>query len=161
LETKSPAAGFWQEKESMGIEVPGRVRVLFAELLESQRKSIININEPVSGALAQNILVLVKAFKASTGRCIGQPLKSDIEKAAFEHRNLSKQVYKRIKQVLPRRNMKRSFQSTGIKKEIDDILADYKNVFTQGIGAGVRVMDEHSDSDEKSILVGNFEKVKI
>lgn len=145
----------------MGIEVPGRVRVLFAELLESQRKSIININEPVSGALAQNILVLVKAFKASTGRCIGQPLKSDIEKAAFEYRNLSKQVYKRIKQVLPRRNMKRSFQSTGIKKEIDDILADYKNVFTQGIGAGVRVMDEHSDSDEKSILVGNFEKVKI
>ncbi|KAH9216224.1 hypothetical protein DL95DRAFT_460511 [Leptodontidium sp. 2 PMI_412] len=107
------------------------------------------------------ILILVKAFKASTDRCIGQPLKSDIEKAAYEYRPLSKQVHKQIKKVVPRRNMVKSFQSTRIKKEIEDILADYKNVLTQGIGHDAKILDEDTDSEMESSLVGDFEKVKL
>ena len=54
--------------------------------------------------------------------------------------------------------MMRSFESTRIKKDIDDILADHKNAFTQGTGANMTVVD--SDSDE-STIVGDLEKVKV
>lgn len=77
------------------------------------------------------ILILVRSFKASTDKCIGQPLEKDIEKAACEYRPISKAVHKRVKKVVPRHNMIKSFQADEIKISLDEILAEYKELCTK------------------------------
>jgi hypothetical protein len=100
------------------------------------------------------ILILVRAFKASTDKCIGQPLQRDIEKAAYDYCKISKAVHKRIKKVVPRHNMIKSFQANRIKLSLDEILAEYKELFTKGMGEGVDV--KGFDEDESDCEASNF-----
>ena len=97
------------------------------------------------------ILILVKAFKDSTDKCVGQPLRKDVEFAALEYRKISKMVHKKIKKVIPRRNMIKSFQANRVHEQFTAIVAEYKALVTEGIGQ-VKIMkpkdcDDDSDSD--------------
>ncbi len=96
------------------------------------------------------ILILVRAFKESTKKCIGQPLKKDIEVAASAYRQISKAVHKRIKKAIPRRNVVKSFQTNKVKSTIEEIIGEYKSLVMEGIeqGSSLKVYDgESSDSD--------------
>lgn len=96
------------------------------------------------------ILILVGAFKDSTKKCIGQPLKKDIEVAACAYQQIYKAVHKRIKKAIPRRNVVKSFQANKVKSAFEEIIGEYKALVMEGIeqSSSLKVYDsEGSDSD--------------
>jgi hypothetical protein len=96
------------------------------------------------------ILILVRAFKDSTKKCIGQPLKEDIEVAACAYQQISKAVHKRIKKAIPRHNVVKSFHTSKVKTTLEEIIGKYKALVMEGIEqvSSLKVYDgESSDSD--------------
>jgi hypothetical protein len=101
------------------------------------------------------ILILVRAFKDSTTKCIGQPLKKDIEVAAHMYRQISKKVHKKINKAVPRHNMIRSFQTNRVRQHFEEVVGKYKELVTADIGYGaiLKVLDaEDDDSDSEKTL---------
>ena len=79
------------------------------------------------------ILILTRAFKACTDKCLGQPLKKDIENAAFAYRNISRAVHRAIKDLLPRVNFIGAFKAKKIEAGFEEILEKYKREFTEEV----------------------------
>lgn len=79
-------------------------------------------------------LILTRAFKECTRRCIGQPLKSDIEKAAFEYRVMARKVHDEIKDLVPLANFIKAFQGEKVKIGFRQILDKYLKIFNEGAG---------------------------
>ncbi|KAF8851319.1 hypothetical protein BDZ45DRAFT_730994 [Acephala macrosclerotiorum] len=106
------------------------------------------------------ILILIRAWKESTNKCIVQPLKRDIEQAAHAYRQISKSVHKKIKKVVPRHNIIKSFQANRVKESFEEIIYSYKDKFTSDIGQGthVKVLGVEDDSDDDVTVVGEDEK---
>ena len=80
------------------------------------------------------ILILTRAYKACTDKCLGQPLKKDIENAAFAYRNISKGVHRAVKDLLPRVNFIGAFKAKKIEIGFEEILEKYKREFTEEVG---------------------------
>jgi hypothetical protein len=101
------------------------------------------------------ILILVRAFKDSTNKCIGQPLKKDIEVAAHMYRRISKKVHKKINKAVPRHNIIKSFQTNRVRQHFEEVVGKYKELVTADIGYGaiLKVPDaEDDDSDSEKTL---------
>jgi hypothetical protein len=95
------------------------------------------------------ILILTKAFKKSTVKCIGQPLKKDIEDAAFEYRNISEAVHDKINKVVPMHNFVKSLQVNKVKRKFEKIVEEYKVVSMEDIRQSAKVKD-FSDGESDS-----------
>lgn len=97
-------------------------------------------------------LVLTRAFKECTRRCTGQPLKRDIEKAAYDYRTISRQVHDEVKELIPMHNVYRSFQAERIKNGFRQILDTYLKLFVDGAGTwtSANVPDKESLRSESS-----------
>ena len=80
------------------------------------------------------ILILTRAYKSCTDKCLGQPLKKDIENAAFAYRNISKEVHRAVKDLLPRVNLVGAFKAKKIEIGFEEILEKYKREFTEELG---------------------------
>ena len=93
------------------------------------------------------ILILVRAFKDCTHRCLGQPLKKDIEKAAVAYRHFAKQVHQEIKDVISKFNLIKVFQIAKIKIGVEKILEKYMKLFIEQseVGASWRGSDHGSE----------------
>lgn len=94
------------------------------------------------------ILILVRAFKDCTHQCLGQPLKKDIEKAALAYRDFAKRVHQEIKDLIPKFNTIKGFQTTKIKLGVGRILQRYTELFVEqlGIGASLHKSDQWSET---------------
>jgi hypothetical protein len=102
-------------------------------------------------------MILSPNRKESTDKCIGQPLKKDVEQAAYEYRQISKKVHMKIKKVVPSHNVIKSFQMNKVREQFEGIVNNYKDKFTAdtGQGANLKVLDNENDSDDDLIaLVG-------
>lgn len=75
------------------------------------------------------ILILVRAFKDCTHRCLSQPLKSDIEKAARAYRQFAKDVHREIKDLVPKFNIIKTFQTAKMQIGVEKILDKYRDLF--------------------------------
>ena len=80
------------------------------------------------------ILILTRAYKACTDKCLGQPLKKDIENAAFAYRNISRSVHRAVKDLLPRVNFIKAFKAKKIEVGFEEILEKYKREFAEELG---------------------------
>jgi hypothetical protein len=106
------------------------------------------------------ILILAMAFKDSTDKCIGQPLKKDIETAANAYRKISKRVHKKVKKVVPRTNMIKSFRISKVTREFEEIINEYKGLVTEGIGQGSHLKASDSEDNDSDSTVELEEKLK-
>ena len=99
-------------------------------------------------------LILTRAFKECTRRCIGQPLKHDIEKAAHDYRSISRDVHDEIKLLVPLVNFVRSFQREKIEIGFRQILDKYLKRFNEGAGTGThgKASDQDSMVSESSSM---------
>ena len=93
------------------------------------------------------ILILTKAFKNCTDKCLGHPLKQDIEQAAREYRSVSKQVHKRIKRLIPLYNPVKSFQAEKVKIGFEKVIEEYRDIFVEGVTSKPIPTDSDSDSE--------------
>lgn len=74
------------------------------------------------------ILVLVRAFKNVTDRCIGQPQIADVQAAAAEYRQLAPEVRRRALAIVPRRNPVKCFRTSAVQVGFSTLLAEYKTL---------------------------------
>ena len=77
------------------------------------------------------MLVLLRAFKQSTDRCLEQPSRTDIEAAAVAFRDFSKIIHGKIKNLIPVANITKSFQFERVGKDFEEIIATYKVLFVE------------------------------
>jgi hypothetical protein len=100
-------------------------------------------------------LILRRAFMEATIRCVGQPVKKDVEAAARAYRQHCKEVHQRIKKLVPRGKIHRSFQTNVIKLGITSIVEEFKTKVMEDVGfpksPGYR--NEH----QKSLSVLSFD----
>jgi len=101
-------------------------------------------------------MILTPNRKESTDKCIGQPLKKDVEQAAYAYRQLSKKIHLKIKKVVPSHNVIKSFQTNRVREQFEEIVNSYKDKFTADIGQGanLKFLDNEDDSDDDVSLVG-------
>jgi len=107
-------------------------------------------------------LILERAFKNTTDRCMRQPQKKDIETAAHDYRALSYQVHKRVKKMVPKSNVIKSFQFMKLKIGFEKLIADFKYKRTEASEADLKdVGPENSDSEETAIEEQEMEDWKV
>ena len=144
-------------------------QVLLAEMIAVGGLGVLNIvlNVPSTARhflmlAADIILILVQAFKYTTDKRIGQPGKEDIEKAAYEYRALSHRVHKRVKKLVPKSNVVKSFQVKKINIGLEKIIEDYRHKIIENTEATLR--DErpgNSDSDDTTLAENEMEDLKL
>ena len=78
------------------------------------------------------ILILTRAFKDTTYTCVGQPLIKDVVRATTWYRRLSSSVHKEILDLVPRRNLAKSFRYNTIRLGLEKVVYTFKD----------RVMDD-------------------
>ena len=97
------------------------------------------------------MLVLMRAFKQSTDRCLEQPLPTDFEAAADAYRDFSKAVHERVKGLIPREPTLffKSFQTNSIREGFVTIVADYRGAFVNRLPgtSGLKAAKIRSSSD--------------
>lgn len=78
-------------------------------------------------------LVLARSFKEVTFRKGGQPTERDVGAAArnYRLRGYSQHVHKDVKNLVPRRNMAASFKVELIGKELEALIARYKDKLSE------------------------------
>ena len=79
------------------------------------------------------ILILARAYRASTNKFIGQPQKKGIEDAAREYRNYAKAVHRDVKKLVPALNAFKSFRNEKIRIGFEGIIDKHKKIFLEGI----------------------------
>jgi hypothetical protein len=102
------------------------------------------------------MLILTMAFKEATEKCIGQPLKKDVENAALSYRQSGNTalVHKRIKKLVPRRNVAKSFRTERIRKHMASLVDEYKDKVIKDLKENVKrkvVFEDVSDSDDATV----------
>jgi hypothetical protein len=72
----------------------------------------------------------------------------------------SKIVHKKIKKVVPRHNMIRSFQTNRVKEMFEEIIYYHRDLLTSDIGQGtqVKVLDGDDSDDDIITLIGEKEE---
>ena len=76
-------------------------------------------------------LILIKAFKDCTHKCLGQPLKKDIEKAAVAYCMFAEEVHQEIKDLVAKFNIIKVFQVTKVHIGVEKILEKYTKLFIE------------------------------
>lgn len=72
------------------------------------------------------ILILTLAFRKTACTCVGQPLVKDVERAATHYRPLSSKVHKEVMELVPKRNLAKSFRHNVVRLGLEKILHRYK-----------------------------------
>lgn len=93
-------------------------------------------------------LILIRAFKESTDKCLGQPDKRLIEKAAYDYLKISNKVHKKIGELVPLTNVVRRFKTGRIRHDFEAILAEFVG-YTGYYGSGGLAGNEN---DEMKVL---------
>ena len=105
------------------------------------------------------IFVLARSFKEVTFRASGQPSERDVSAAArnYKIRGYSQHVHRRIKKLVPRRNIAASYKTEKIQAGLEDIFTNYKDKLMENVDLplqirGVKIgADGEFDEDDESI----------
>ena len=82
------------------------------------------------------ILVLTRAFQEAASKCVGQPLKRDVEMAAVAYgQQYCSEVHDRVRKLVPRLKVLKSFKTDMIAAGISEIVQEYKKKVIQDVGA--------------------------
>ncbi len=82
------------------------------------------------------ILVLTRAFQEAASKCVGQPLKRDVEMAAVAYgQQCCSEVHDRVRKLVPRLKVLKSFKTDVIAAGIAEIVQEYKKKVVQDVGA--------------------------
>ncbi len=82
------------------------------------------------------ILVLTRAFQEAAAKCVGQPLKRDVEMAAVAYgQRYCREVHDRVRRLVPRLKVLRSFRTDAIAAGVAEIVQEYKSKVVQDVGA--------------------------
>lgn len=76
-------------------------------------------------------LILLRAFHKCTHRCVGPPLMKDIKEASFAYRELSVEVHRSIKDLLPVSHIFESFLFKMIEIGYRGLLQKYIKIFVE------------------------------
>lgn len=77
------------------------------------------------------ILILTQAFKKTICTCVGQPLFKDVEQAAIRYRPIASKVHKEVMELVPKRNLVKSFRANEVRLGLEKILRSYKDHLTE------------------------------
>lgn len=105
------------------------------------------------------ILILVRALKDCTHRCLGQPLKKDIEKAAVAYRQFAQEVHQEIKHLII--NTIKVFQVTKVHVGVEKILEKYTKLFIEQSECGASQHSCDYGSEYSRVSSIEFEKAVI
>jgi hypothetical protein len=78
------------------------------------------------------ILILARSFQAASDRCIGQPLKGDLAKAARAYRPFAKGVHAAIAEIVPRRNLVRSYRVDKVRLGFREVIERHRPIVVEG-----------------------------
>ena len=92
---------------------------------------------------ADLILILARAFKRTAFNCIGQPLETDVQKSAIEYRRFAREVHKRVVELVPKRNLIKSFRHDQVRSGLEKIVNDFKD----------QVMHDHNETETSTISI--------
>lgn len=77
------------------------------------------------------ILILTQAFKKTISTCVGQPLVKDVEQAAIGYRPIASKVHKKVVELVPKRNLVKSFRTNEVRLGLEKILHHFKEHLTE------------------------------
>ena len=115
-------------------------------------------------------LVLARSFKEVTFRANGQPNEKDVSAAArnYRLRGYSQHVHREIKQLVPRRNVTACYRLSKIQRQIETIVATYKDKLMddvdlplniRGLSIGTDLEDDDS-TEADSVLLKDIEEAR-
>lgn len=83
------------------------------------------------------ILILTRAFTEASAKCIGQPLKQDVEKAVLDYRQWYRGIHAQVKGLVPKMNVIKAFRTGDVEVGVRKIVEEYKAKVVDGVGAPV------------------------
>ncbi|RMY69848.1 hypothetical protein D0863_06191 [Hortaea werneckii] len=92
--------------------------------------------------------VLARSFKEVTFRASEQPTERDVNAAArnYQLRGYSKHVHKEVKQLVPRRNVVKSFQAEKVQQGLQAIFTTYKDRLMEDVDLPLDAVQSHTDA---------------
>ncbi|KAI4128984.1 MAG: hypothetical protein LQ341_006616, partial [Variospora aurantia] len=97
------------------------------------------------------ILILRRAFNDCTHQCLGQPLKSDIEKAALAYREVVREVHKELKGLVSAIKIHKAFQSAKIRMDLEQVITKYTESFIERTDGGLNRHSSRQDGLESGV----------
>ena len=94
------------------------------------------------------ILIFVRAFKETTNTCVGQPLLKDVERAAAHYVPLSRRVHKDILQLVPKRDVRKSFRYNDVRSGLEEVIKKFKKEVTKDLSTSVQVRPNKETLEE-------------
>ncbi|KAL8884032.1 MAG: hypothetical protein Q9215_007834 [Flavoplaca cf. flavocitrina] len=91
------------------------------------------------------ILILLRAFRITTTRCVGQPGEKDVALAARYYRAISADVHKAIFELVPKRNLLKSFRYEKVQMGLKRIVEKFKEQVVKDLR-----LDRQSRADTES-----------
>ncbi|KAL8991459.1 MAG: hypothetical protein Q9177_000131 [Variospora cf. flavescens] len=97
------------------------------------------------------MLILRRAFNDCTHQCLGQPLKSDIEKAALAYREVVREVHKELNGLVPAIKIHKAFQSAKIRMDLEQVITKYTESFVERTDGGLNRHSSRQDGLESGV----------
>ncbi|KZF26032.1 hypothetical protein L228DRAFT_3439 [Xylona heveae TC161] len=101
---------------------------------------------------ADLILILAKSFRDASAKNIGQPLASDLRVAARAYRPVVGEVHRKIKKLVPRRNLVACYRTDKVREGFENIIEEYKNKVVDDIPVPSAERFDESDNASESDL---------
>lgn len=98
------------------------------------------------------IFVLTRAFTEASAKCIGQPLKQDVEKAVLDYRRWCRGVHGQVKDLIPNVNVIKAFRVGEVEVGVKKIIEEYKSKVVDGVGAPVAVFRNNTSASRNSYV---------
>lgn len=77
------------------------------------------------------ILILVRAFRSTATTCIGQPEEKHVARAARDYRRISGDVHRAIFELVPKRNVVKSFRHGKVRLGLEGIVKRFQREVTK------------------------------
>lgn len=107
------------------------------------------------------ILILVRAFRESTDKCVYQPMIKDLEKATRFYRQIAPRVHAEVLQLVPKRNMLKSFKYGDVQQGLAKAVHKYKEEVSKDVNPGSTARRSVSSTNSESTTLVKTEMAEM
>lgn len=80
-------------------------------------------------------LAVPQTARMFLGKCFGQPLRQDIEKAVLDYKPWCRDIHRKVKNLVPKFNIVKTFRMGDIEVQIKNIIEEFKSKAIDGVGS--------------------------
>lgn len=104
------------------------------------------------------ILILTRAFKATTYTCIGHPEVKDLENAAKWYQPMSVNVHKEVLKLVPKKNLVKSFRHHDVQLGLEKIVHAYAEQVKEDTTTDMSKLDIKTSNKEREAAIEEIQE---